>query len=102
MRTILLSLPEQMGIVLIPVAGGGFEQVRHVHEFLLRKAHQRGVLNVIDYDFNATTDTAGKPWTGSSLQGVSFEVGAVMDDDVRIFHAMKARRKYVEEIQRRR
>lgn len=43
---------------------------------LIDIAHRRGVLNIIDYDFNATTDTAGKPWTGSSLQGVSFEVGA--------------------------
>lgn len=35
---------------------------------------------MMDYDFNATTDIAGNPWTVSSLQGVSFEVRAMMDD----------------------
>jgi len=39
---------------------------------------------------------------GFDTSGQLIEVGAMMDDDVRIFHAMKARRKYVEEIQRRR
>ena len=39
---------------------------------------------------------------GFDMSGQLIEVGAMMDDDVRIFHAMKARRKYVEEIQRRR
>ncbi|WP_297589132.1 hypothetical protein [uncultured Mobiluncus sp.] len=39
---------------------------------------------------------------GFDTSGQLIEVGAMMDDDVRTPHTMKARRKYVEEIQRRR
>lgn len=39
---------------------------------------------------------------GFDESGRLWEIGAMIGDDIRIFHAMKARQKYVDEIERRR